>query len=337
MSEELDIERHASDDATSVTVILLAFRRKEYILNALKSVLHQTVSRSRYEILAVKNFIDASIDRVLLENGVKLLNSSESSLGGKISEALEYSSGRIICFLEDDDLFAEDKIEKVLKYFSQFSDIGYVHNSAQYIDRNSKEFSAWYSRYTSRDLHMRFRDDMKRSYPQVFRDKSMYHNLSSWSILRDELLHWRTCLKGRTYFIDFLVFLKAAESGRAIIFSKDKLTIYRRHSSATSIDRSKAGEYFTVIVDDASSISDCLSLVQTKTLARNELNININKLLLTTGRRTGIPQLKNMIYYVFHPPYRYIELLPLVIIFLMGAVMPSVALNIYNKFAYNFA
>ena len=93
-----------------ITVIITAYDRKKFILNAVKSVLNQKIQEGNYELIVVKNYNDRTIDSFLDKNGIKNIYSPDKSLGGKLNQAIKISTGEIIAFLEDDE--AEGPINK---------------------------------------------------------------------------------------------------------------------------------------------------------------------------------------------------------------------------------
>ncbi|MCW1293277.1 MAG: glycosyltransferase [Candidatus Parvarchaeota archaeon] len=57
-----------------ISVIVTAYNRKEFLLNALKSAVNQTLDRKFYEIIVVKNFNDNEIDNYIQQNNIKEIN-----------------------------------------------------------------------------------------------------------------------------------------------------------------------------------------------------------------------------------------------------------------------
>ncbi|ACP54591.1 glycosyltransferase family 2 protein [Saccharolobus islandicus] len=57
-----------------ISVIITAYNRKQFLLDAIKSALNQTLNRTEYEILVAKNFKDDNIDNYLYKNGMKNIN-----------------------------------------------------------------------------------------------------------------------------------------------------------------------------------------------------------------------------------------------------------------------
>jgi len=82
-----------------ISVIIPAYNRIQYIGEAVNSVLNQTLSRDKYEIVVVTN-MDLP-DR----EGVKIIKSNERWQGPMIIQGIEEARGEVIALLDDDDLF----------------------------------------------------------------------------------------------------------------------------------------------------------------------------------------------------------------------------------------
>jgi Glycosyltransferases, probably involved in cell wall biogenesis len=121
-----------------ISVIITAYNRKEFLLNAIKSAVNQTLDKKYYEIIVIKNFQDENIDNYLLENNIKGIISDDISLGGKLNEALNVAKGNVISFLEDDDLFLENKLDTVHNKFKKDANIVYYHNRHVPINKDGK-------------------------------------------------------------------------------------------------------------------------------------------------------------------------------------------------------
>ena len=114
-----------------ISVIICAYLRKEFIREAIESVLNQTLNKNLYEIIVVKNFKDKDIDKFISKNKIKniyLDPKKAGYYGVKMAEGVKKANGEIICFLEDDDKFLPNKLEVVYKVF-QNKNVGFYHNS----------------------------------------------------------------------------------------------------------------------------------------------------------------------------------------------------------------
>jgi glycosyltransferase involved in cell wall biosynthesis len=119
-----------------ISVIITAYNRKEFLLKAIKSVVNQTLDKKYYEIIVIKNYRDEIIDDYIKNNNVIGIVSREESLTGKLVEALYIANGHVISFLEDDDLFSEDKLETIYNKFKNNHNLCYYHNA--HININDK-------------------------------------------------------------------------------------------------------------------------------------------------------------------------------------------------------
>lgn len=189
-----------------ITVIITAYDRKKFILNAVKSALNQKIPESNYELIVVKNYNDKTIDSFLDKNGIKNVYSPDKSLGGKLNQAIEISTGEIIAFLEDDDTFLEGKLEYVYSLFIKNQNLVYYHNT--YMPVNEK--------YE----------------PTVYRNNFPDFNMSCISIRKDIIESNK--IAGITDSLDTFMYLSAVESGKRILAGKKRLTIYMVHNSATN-------------------------------------------------------------------------------------------------------
>lgn len=120
-----------------ISVIITAYNRKEFLLSAIKSVLNQTLDKKYYEIIVIKNFQDKNIDNFINENKIKHIL-MEGTMGEFLYKGISEANGEIISFLDDDDLFFENKLDIVYKEFKKDNNIVYYHNWCVPRNRNGK-------------------------------------------------------------------------------------------------------------------------------------------------------------------------------------------------------
>lgn len=123
-----------------ISVVITAYKRKEFLLEALKSAVNQTLKRDKYEIICIKNFKDIKIDNYLKYNNIINIAGKEKPIGEWLYLATKKARGEIIVFLDDDDLFSKDKLEMIYFYFSKYA-IGFYHNSSLKGKKLEKELS----------------------------------------------------------------------------------------------------------------------------------------------------------------------------------------------------
>ncbi len=111
-----------------ISVIVTAYNRKEFLLEALQSAVNQTLKRDKYEIICIKNFKDAKIDRYIKDNGIINILKNQATIGEYLYLATKKSHGEVLVFLDDDDIFDNRKLSRVYGLLKS-SDIEYYHNN----------------------------------------------------------------------------------------------------------------------------------------------------------------------------------------------------------------
>ena len=190
-----------------ISVIITAYNRKEFLLNAIKSVLNQTLDKKYYEIIVIKNFEDKNIDNFISGNNIKQIL-MDGTLGRFLDKGISEAKGEIISFLDDDDLFCENKLNIVYEEFKKDRNIVYYHNQYIPINRHGKTINAS-SINTSLDF-----------------------NMSSISIKKSIVkINKPDKINGSP---DTLLCLYALESKKRMIKGKERLTYYMLHNSTSN-------------------------------------------------------------------------------------------------------
>ena len=209
------------------TVIVAAHKRKAFIKDAIKSIMENSLSPT--EIIVVKDFKDSEIDTFLGAYRIKNIYTNDETLGGKISLGISQSSGDIIFFLDDDDLFSKDKIREVVYKFSEY-DIGFYHNAQIFSDKAIDSFSsidnqrfAYYSDIGSQKLK-----------ELLFKFKAGF-NTSSIVISRDLAMRCVDLLRNIKITVDTFLLFCAIENKLPVMIDFRRLTYYRVPTSQISI------------------------------------------------------------------------------------------------------
>jgi len=208
-----------------ISVIVIAHDRKKYIIDAINSVLNQKLDKNYYEIIVVKNFKDDKIDKFIENNGItKNYITEEKGVGKKAAIGIDNSSGDIICFLDDDDMFTENKLAIVLDTFSKNNGLVYYHNNQIKIDENGKILDN--PQYNGK---MIISDITKKSIAFIFRNFGEFN--SSSICIRKEIID-TNMLRKLDRAVDYFYLLSALKTRREIMLDFSPLTYYRIHKSA---------------------------------------------------------------------------------------------------------
>jgi len=218
-----------------ISVVITAYNRKEFLLDAFNSVLNQTLDRSKYEIIVTKNFVDEKIDNYIKKNGGKLVFFERGGVGAQIADALKYVKGEVICFLEDDDLFVKEKLKYVYDTFQKNKSIAYINNARKYIDENKRYLGKSPTKFErrERDIIIREADKKPINLLKIQHYNNPFFNPSSIAIRTSILKRFVDDLKNIKFAPDLFYYFISLLCGDLFISSKE-LTLYMVHESTSN-------------------------------------------------------------------------------------------------------
>jgi len=221
-----------------ISVIITAYNRKIFLLDAIRSVLNQTLDRSEYEIIVTKNFVDRDIDNFIYKNDIKNVTILNPINNNYIGEAIKACNGDVISFL-DDDLFLQNKLETIKEIFNKYDNLGYFKN-ATYSFLNNEIPKDIPEKSKNQDMYVRHEE--KKAKFNSMMTLQPDGNSSSISVRREILVNNTHLFEKIDTGIDSLLFYLALMSKYDIYISSKILTLRRHHlynisvSLASSID-----------------------------------------------------------------------------------------------------
>jgi glycosyltransferase involved in cell wall biosynthesis len=120
--------------APEISVIVGAYRRREYLLEAVRSVQAQTVGRERVEIVVTKDFADPAIEAELTRAGIAWTTDDDPGIGTWLRRAIARTKAPLLAFLDDDDLYEPDRLARVLAVLREHPEVGFYRNRVQVVD-----------------------------------------------------------------------------------------------------------------------------------------------------------------------------------------------------------
>ena len=226
-----------------ISVIATAYRRRQYLYNALLSLKAQTLPKDKYEVIVVKDFEDTNVDNLIKEMGWRSVYSDEEYQGRMYLNGLKESSGDIIAFLDDDDTYMPNKLEYVYNVFSQNPDVGYLQHSYRHVDTSYRDI-LMFEREAPKNLVLQSElkltwDEVskykERGYPDpilyIFRSYRLYPDRNSTSIVvkRELMDRHKNLLNGLIYEIDNFLFAAAVADRVSMFFSDARLSSWIYH------------------------------------------------------------------------------------------------------------
>ena len=222
-------------ESVQVSVVVTAHDRKKYLKGAIKSLLRQSVDRNNFEIIVVKNYRDREIDDFLSSNNIVNVFTDSKSFGAKLSEGIKNSSGEIIAFLDDDDEFAPQKIERIIEEFRENKSLNYFHNGIIQVGESGAEIEE--PKNSRKDID-KF---LIRTPPENLAELHVLSRLrGDWymsciAVRKKMAAEFIDFVNSTSFSLDRVFFILSAAMAGNILLSSEALTKYRLHESITGI------------------------------------------------------------------------------------------------------
>lgn len=223
-----------------ISVVVNCFNRRDYLMEALKSACEQTIPKSEYEIILIKNFHDGEIDNFADQNGITNIYTEKVTTGSWFEIASNTAKGDFISFLDDDDLMRPDKLHIIKSIIRLGAGIEYIHNKSTRVNSSFQaiEYDSEKIIYIEPYNRRNFRKALKNKY---------YFNLSSITVKNNILKDHLPFIRITNHGTDFVIFSAAYASRKKMIEYDDNLTFYRVHiDSHGNYKANSIGEFETM-------------------------------------------------------------------------------------------
>lgn len=213
-----------------ISVIIPSYNHEKYIGEAIESVINQTFKN--WELVIIDDgSSDHSIEIIkqYKDQRIKLLTQENHGVAYTLNKGIELAKGKYICFLDSDDVYREDKLEKQLQLIEKGFDI--VTSKIKTIDGSgmeiiNSEITRWYNDFDDKKI---FGDGQEFNFlrrnslckPAVMIKKEIF---DTFGLFREDLL---------TAY-DFHFWLKIIRNVK-IARSEETLFFYRWHGENETI------------------------------------------------------------------------------------------------------
>lgn len=239
------VSSKASSQAIRVTVVVTAYNRREFVLDALRSVINQTLPREDFDVILITNFTEPLLQEFCRANNIKTL-CFEGGIGEYIAAGLRQANGEVMAFLDDDDMWTSDRLQRITTFFANLPDLGFYHNAVQYVSRAGDPVQ--FTRSVERRSASRESEPLLLRGPERFRrfqllvDRNAGFNISSMAIRRDILLDHIATVRRTLSAQDELLFVLACFSDLSICVDPRPMTLYRLSEKNVSAKNTGAGK-----------------------------------------------------------------------------------------------
>ncbi|ACK72942.1 glycosyl transferase family 2 [Gloeothece citriformis PCC 7424] len=126
------------------SVIIPAYNVEKYIAKTIQSVLEQTYQN--FELLIVN---DGSLDRTLeicqqfTDSRLKIISQKNTGLSGARNTGIRHSQGEYIAFLDGDDLWLPEKLQKHIQHLEKSPTVGVSFSRSAFIDERGNLLNSY--------------------------------------------------------------------------------------------------------------------------------------------------------------------------------------------------
>ncbi|MEM0289806.1 MAG: glycosyltransferase [Metallosphaera sp.] len=206
-----------------ISVIVVEYNKRGYLKHALNSVFNQSLDKGLYEVILTKKEEDKEVDDYARKNGAKIIYDDSKRQGEFMYNAIQEAKGDIITFLDDDDMYDENRLQVINKAFKERR-IGGFRNQVILIDQSGNKVG-----------ERKIKEDVLLN-PKTYNHRKHIRLLfnSSSMALRRELIE--PDLKSIELAVDaYFIFASICNKlYEGLYQAKDKLTFYRVHPQNTS-------------------------------------------------------------------------------------------------------
>lgn len=117
-----------------VSVIMPTYNHAKFIGDAIGSVLNQT--HKNLELTIIDNYSEDNTEEIIRsfnEPRIRYMKFRNNGIiGASRNQGIRHAAGKYIAFLDSDDIWIPEKLEKQVKFLNNNPDIGLVYSNAEY-------------------------------------------------------------------------------------------------------------------------------------------------------------------------------------------------------------
>jgi glycosyltransferase involved in cell wall biosynthesis len=216
------------------SIIIPVYNRKIYIKDLVTSLIRQIESLNG-EIIVVSHLTDEDIYKFLENQPIKTIYTKDTMAGEDVYLGISASESNILFLLDDDDIFAKNKIKHVLNIFRNTSNIDFYHNN---IITFSTKLPNEDPEISMNKVH--FFESSSLSYSQFRKLLHKYNpgfNDSSIVISKNLAEKCKNLLRKVEMSVDTFLFFCAIEKNSRFVLDLNPLTYYRVPSAPLSANK----------------------------------------------------------------------------------------------------
>ena len=215
----------------NISVVIPTYNRKELLKRSIDSVINQTIKPS--EIIIVDDGSNDGTEAMVKKkyDSLKLIKQKNKGASAARNSGIKASSGEWICFLDSDDEWKNDKLEKQITAVANNSDYKFFHSNEIWIKNGKRINQKKKHKKYGGDIFKKCLDMCRISPSSVLIDKNIFEEIGFFNenlvVCEDYELWLRICDKYEVFFIDESLIFKYGGHQGQLSYSIDSIEYHR--------------------------------------------------------------------------------------------------------------
>ena len=215
----------------NISVVIPTYNRVELLKRSIDSVINQTIKP--FEIIIVDDGSNDGTEAMVKKkyDSLKLIKQKNKGASAARNSGIKASSGEWICFLDSDDEWKNDKLEKQITAVANNSDYKFFHSNEIWIKNGKRINQKKKHKKYGGDIFKKCLDMCRISPSSVLIDKSIFEEIGFFNenlvVCEDYELWLRICDQYKVFFIDEPLIIKYGGHQGQLSYSIDSIECHR--------------------------------------------------------------------------------------------------------------
>ena len=211
------------------TVIVFDYVRHEYTKATIESIISQTIPMDLFELLILTDSEKEDFSYIPQCLAATVIYTGSIRIGESTLLGTSMAKGDVICEMDNDDLWSNEKLRDLLFYFKQYPNVVFIKNEVTpFSDSKVNGLRLGYNLRMNGKTRTSGRFYILEDLPPAkILGRSLMHNSSSMSFKKSILIKESEYVSGLSHINDVSIFLIGALNDGSIGFLDKILTYYR--------------------------------------------------------------------------------------------------------------
>ena len=215
----------------NISVVIPSYNRKEFLKRSIDSAINQT--KKPFEIIVVDDGSTDGTETMIKSDYdfVKFIKQKNKGVSAARNIGIEVSIGEWICFLDSDDEWKKDKLEKQINAMKSNPGYKFFHSNEIWIKNGIRINQKKKHKKYGGDIFDKCLDMCRISPSSVMIDKTVFDEVGNFNedlvVCEDYELWLRICDKYRVFFIDEPLIIKYGGHQGQLSYSIESIENHR--------------------------------------------------------------------------------------------------------------